>query len=407
MMKSGKLTSGAGAAPVLALILLGAAAPVVATPQAAGLKRGDVFEVGGRRAIVTRLDTLPYVENGYTKRFRFDAHDNPKLKDLRERFRLDEVVAPGKDEFDRQVLLLDWVHNRFKKFGRPTSPARGALDVLEANDAGHTFFCAHYADVFVSAAASLGWVDRLLALRRPDNVGEGSTEHSSTEIWSNQHGKWVMFDPTFAMYVEKDGLPLNAFELRQEWFYREGRDLVFVIGKDRTRHRRSDMPVLRHRFPGFGDLSLDPSAVNVYAFIGYVPNTNLMDGGPDYAKMFITQDKLCEGTKWHNRAVPADPANEPYFPVGQAAMTLAAEGEKLNVRLKTLTPNFKTYLARTDGGEWKPAGDAFPWAVHEGKNLLEVKTLNQFGVAGPVSTAEVEVLAKEGSARRKGEAGKK
>ena len=165
--------------------------------------------------MASRVDALPYVESDYTRRFKFESFDNPKLKTLRETYRLDEVVAPGKDEFDRQLLLLDWVNHRFRKFGKPSSPARGALDILEANDAGHAFFCAHYADVFVSAAASLGWVDRALALRRPDHVGQGSTEHSSTEIWSNQHRKWVMLDPTFAMHVEKDGVPLNAFEIRR------------------------------------------------------------------------------------------------------------------------------------------------------------------------------------------------
>ena len=337
-----------------------------------------------------RLHTLPYVESDYTKRFKFDSYDNPKLKQLREQFHLDEVVAGGKDEFDRQLLLLDWVHNRFKKFGRPSCDARGALDILKAIDQGHTFFCAHYADVMVSAAASLGWIDRPLALRRPDNIGQGSTEHSSTEIWSNQHRKWIMLDPTFAMYAEKDGVPLNAFELRQEWFYNDGKDLFFIIGKDKKRYRKSDMPVLRHRFPGFGDLSLDPSALNPYAFIGYIPNNNLMDGGPDYAKMFITQDKLCETTKWHKRTVPANPATDPYFPMGQAALSLVPDGNALRVTIKTFTPNFKTYLARIDAGEWKPVPDQFNWKPHPGANRLQVKTLNQFGVEGPISTAELE-----------------
>ncbi|MBM3334084.1 hypothetical protein FJY63_05430 [Candidatus Sumerlaeota bacterium] len=412
-------------------------APTSSAPSTSpSLKQGDVFSLGGRRCVLTRLDTLPYVESDYTKRFQFDTYDNPKLKALREKYRLDDVVASGKDEFDRQVLLLDWVNHRFKKFGRPTSDARGALAILEANDAGHTFFCSHYAAVFVSAAASMGWVDRSLALRRPDSMGQGSTEHSSTEIWSNQYRKWVMFDPLFAMYVEKDGVPLNAFELRQEWFYRDGRDLMFVLDKDRKRYRKADLPVFRSRHAGFGDLSLDPSALNVYAFIGYVPNTNLMDAGPDYARMFITQDRLCEGTRWHKRVVPADPATDPYFPIGQAAMEirgLDSNSRSLGIRflspnfpnfhvaLKTLTPNFKTYMARIDGGEWKPVSDTFAWETQEirgpeirglspGSNLpglspnfpkgltrnfhrLEVKTVNQFGVSGPVSTAEVEVVA--------------
>ena len=391
------------------------------TPSApstsSSLKKGDAFSLGGRRCVLAKLDTLPYVESDYTKRFKFDAYDNPKLKALREKYGLDDVVSGGKDEFDRQVLLLDWVNHRFKKFGRPTSDARGALAILEAIEAGHTFFCSHYADVFVSAAASLGWVDRSLALRRPDSVGQGSTEHSSTEIWSNQHRKWVMFDPLFAMYVEKSppshdggysrGVPLNAFELRQKWFYRDARDLVFVLDKERKRYRKSDLPIFRSRHAGFGDLSLDPSALIVYAFIGYIPNTNLMDAGPDYGRMFITKDRLCEGTKWHTRVAPADPATDPYFPIGQATLSLVPDGAGLRIALKTLTPNFKTYMARTDGGEWKPVGDAFTWTPlarsrsdsngpppYVGGYRLEVKTVNQFGVDGPVSTAEVETDAK-------------
>src|SRR5687767_14582957 len=78
------------------------------------LVEGDRVVIDGRRLVVRTLDTLPYVESDYTKRFTFDVHDNPKLKELRERYRLDEVVAPGRDEFERQVLLLDWVHNQFK-----------------------------------------------------------------------------------------------------------------------------------------------------------------------------------------------------------------------------------------------------------------------------------------------------
>jgi hypothetical protein len=303
------------------------------------------------------------------------------------------VVAPGRDEFDRQVLLLDWVNHRFRKFGKPSSPARGALDILEANDAGNSFFCAHYADVFVSAAASMGWVDRPLALRRPDHVGEGSTEHSSTEIWSNQHRKWVMLDPTFAMYVEKDGVPLNAWEVREEWFRRDGRDITFVLDKERRRYRKADMPVFRGRYEGFGDLVLDGGALNPYGFIGYVPGTDLMDAGFDYGRMFITQDGLCAGTKWHKRDVPANPSTDPYFPINQAALALAPEAGGLRVTVRTMTPNFKTYLARQDGAEWAPAGDAINWRVHEGVNKLEVKVVNRFGVEGPASVVEVKSTA--------------
>ena len=57
---------------------------------------------------------------------------------------------------------------------------------------------------------------------------------------------------------------------------------------------------------------------------------------------------------------------------GQAAIYMLGaplvDGAGIRVGLKTLTPNFKTYLARVDGGEWKPAGDVITWTPHAGKN---------------------------------------
>ena len=121
-----------------------------------------------------------------------------------------------------------------------------------------------------------------------------------------------MLDPTFAMYVEKDGVPLSAFEFRQEWFYHDGKDLVFVLDKDRkryqqVRHSGLPQPLRRLRRPR-ARRGRDSTCTR---FIGYVPNTNLMNAGPDYGGMFITQDKLCDGTKWHKRTVPADPRTTP------------------------------------------------------------------------------------------------
>src|SRR3977135_966715 len=86
--------------------------------QDAELKEGSIVDLAGAKADVTKLETLPVVDDDYTKRFKFDSFDNPKLRELRERYKLDAVVAPGKDEFDKQVILNDWTHNQFKKFGK-------------------------------------------------------------------------------------------------------------------------------------------------------------------------------------------------------------------------------------------------------------------------------------------------
>lgn len=365
------------------------------------LDSGSEALIGGHRVVVKQVDMLPLVENEYSRRFRFDKYENSKLKQLREQEKLDEVVAAGKDEFEKQVLLLDWTYRRFKKFGRPTSEARGALDILKAIDEGHTFYCSHYGDVLVSAAASMGWVDRMLSLRLGNyqtNPGErASDEHTITEIWSNQYGKWVMFDPTYALYVEKDGVPQSAWEVRQEWFGNGGAELHFVIGAERKKYKRSDLPIFRAAHPGFGRLQLASSTLDKLALIGYVPNTDLMDGGQDWEKMFITRDELGEGVKWHNRDNPKEPGKEPYFPLNQASLTVkpsvaAGAGVVLDVEAKTLTPNFLMWRYRLDGGEWVD-GELKQWKLKPGENKLEMRAVNKFGVEGPVSTVRLETSA--------------
>ncbi|MBM3878981.1 MAG: transglutaminase domain-containing protein [Verrucomicrobia bacterium] len=377
-----------------AISLLVLTVAVLAQIDAAPLKEGATFEMARGAATVTKLDALPFVESEYTQRFRFDSADNPKLRELRQRYQLDAVVAPGRDEFDRQVLLLDWVHGRFKRFGRPTVEAKGAIEILEGIENGAAFFCTQYAQLFVSAAASLGWVDRPLALRRhQDKPGGGSTEHSTTEIWSNQYRKWIMMDPTAKMFIEKDGVPLNAYEIRQEWFYRDGRDLVFVVGKERKKHRKADLPIFLGRFAGFGDLTVPVDELDKYGFTAYIPNTDTMDTGFDYGRMVIVKDRLCEGTRWHTRPMPAHPETDLYFPIGQAAVSLAPEHDQLRVTLRTLTPNFKEYRVRRDGGPWTSTGDTLHWGLRPGINRLEAKTVNAFGVEGPVSTVEITQAA--------------
>lgn len=193
------------------------------------------------------------------------------------------------------------------------------------------------------------------------------------------------------MTIETNGVPLNAWEIRQEWFYRNGTNLTFVVGKDRKRYRKANLPIVLGKFPNFGELTVEPDELDKYGFIGYIPNTDLMDSGYDYAKMFITKDSLCDGTSWHVRTLPADPARDPYFPIGQAALELVARNGSLGVNLRTLTPNFARFELRIDRGGWAETEGNFTWDLHPGRNRLEARTVNQFGVKGPVSTAEVDV----------------
>ena len=77
---------------------------------------------------------------------------------------------------------------------------------------------------------------------------------------------------------------------------------------------------------------------------------------------------------------------------GAAALSLFAEGATLRVELKTMTPNFQRFEVRLDGAGWKPSEENFVWNLHRGRNRMEARSVNKFGVRGPVSIAELEVL---------------
>jgi len=88
---------------------------------------------------------------------------------------------------------------------------------------------------------------------------------------------------------------------------------------------------------------------------------------------------------------PGIDPGELYYPLNQAALALVPDGDGVQVTVGTMTPNFKEFRARIDGGEWKASEPRFNWPLHAGKNRLEVVSVNQFGVSGPPSTVTLEV----------------
>jgi hypothetical protein len=70
---------------------------------------------------------------------------------------------------------------------------------------------------------------------------------------------------------------------------------------------------------------------------------------------------------------------------------VVAQVETLSFVESDHTPNLKHFEMRLDDGAWKTAEPMFSWNLHPGENKLEARTINQFGVAGPVSIARISV----------------
>jgi hypothetical protein len=139
------------------------------------------------------------------------------------------------------------------------------------------------------------------------------------------------------------------------------------------------------------DSNKAPLSVGRYYAVCYLPNGDLMDSPPDWGKMIVIKDDISEANpKFHTRKSPANPAVDQYFPVNQATVSLAPEGKDLRVSLRTLTPSFKEFQVSIDGGAWQSTGDGqkVAWKLHPGSNKLQARSVNKFGVEGPVSTVE-------------------
>jgi hypothetical protein len=213
-------------------------------------------------------------------------------------------------------------------------------------------------------------------------TGKGAPEHSAAEVWSNQYCKWIFFDPLYGSHFERNGHPLNAWEIRQEWFYGDRNKLSIVLGSPAKVYQYNQLPIPIKEQPGYGLLAYGPHTIDKFALIGYCPGNNVIDKGSlDYTNMFISTDTLASSIKWHKRIHPEDPFKDSYFPLNQADLKFTPTAEGLKVDVKTNTPNFANYRYRMNGGKWM-TGEPGIWKLKKGINSLEVRPLNTFGIEG-------------------------
>jgi hypothetical protein len=148
---------------------------------------------------------------------------SPRLKLLREKYHLDKVIAPGKTEMEQLMLLRYWVRNQCHR-GWASHPALwippwDALLILESRDRSDCLvMCTHFSCIFTQCCLALGWNARHCIL----------DHHCVSEVWVEQHRKWVMMDTgnsaeraDVGLHFERGGLPLSARELHL--LYRSGK----------------------------------------------------------------------------------------------------------------------------------------------------------------------------------------
>jgi hypothetical protein len=242
-------------------------------------------------------------------------------------------------------------------------------------------------------------------------AGEAISGHEVNEYWSNEYGKWVMMDPQRdESFVDARTLvPCGMLELHRELLetYFPGREIDYG-----PKDYPEELPgTLTRMWKGLDPApEAEPYIVRAkWGCLHWMPRNNF------YAHRY--PEPLAQGRcawcwegywSWSDAQTPPQPNYTRYtsrradieWTINRVRWALAAASEPgaaagaepgtVEVLLATVTPDFDTFLASADGGQWQPCGEKFAWRLHSGRNRLEMRTRTRAGILGLPSAVEVK-----------------
>ena len=348
---------------------------------------GSEFKLNGEtRLICLGLDNDKVIRSRYP--FFYEKYENSDLQRLRKLYRLDEVIASGQNEFEKILLLNEWLVEHVP-FGSPPPIRPQALHVLNYGLTGQTFFCTYLSFTLMQMYSSVGFTARKIT-----TVG-----HGTLDVWSNYWRKWMQIDPSHNSYFRLRGtaVPLNSNEIRREFWRNGGVDMEMVTGTEQTAGRVT----LQKRDKD----GLFSNRQDAYSWIAYKTRNNFFEVPFSYWNFLylMIEDEYNIDKEWTNLntgqidkrqllSIRTNRTEDIFWTLNQAYIHLYENGNKgLKVQLETVTPNFETFEIAVDNGKWQKSGPVFNWELHPGQNFLKARSLNKFGVHGHVHKVVLSV----------------
>jgi hypothetical protein len=350
------------------------------------IESDGTYEISGRsNELLSRFDL--------NELFEFESLDHPKLKQLREQYKLDEVVKGCTTDLQRMEKLAVWSSQQWTKGHlKEAYPPWDALEILKKHADGTPVggFCQQYNLVFLQACQSFGMVGRCVSISSGDHGLKIRSGHEVVEIWSNDLNKWIYVDGQAAWYFvdQESREPLNLLELRERQLaHFQGRPFrpaeVVVLGKS------------PYEWKGFGDFP-------AFAELRMIPHTKFLDG--DWP---LPVNQGMRGWFWTGFRVLTDdqyPASILYpsrihraadwnFPLHQCEIRLQRTDKpgRLQVYLLSGMPSFNHYLVQTgDMKERMVKEQKLEWPLQPGENRIQVRAVSKLLVHGPPSWITVK-----------------
>ena len=175
--------------------------------------------------------------------FAFDSPAHPKLVQLREEYKLDEMVKDAATDLERACILKEWVAGALK-FGTPAPIVFkdwSAVALLERAKNNEPVWCGQAAMVFQQACMAAGIPARFIEVGVPNNPAC----HFTTEVYLREHNKWAVLDatPMINVYYTVDDVPQSALEMHRH-VVRDEMATVVEVRPDRSQPARRGMAYL-------------------------------------------------------------------------------------------------------------------------------------------------------------------
>ncbi len=339
--------------------------------------RDDFFEkVKTDDYLSSHLKIIKYDnKNIVTNNMEFDyqSFDETKLKFLREKYGLEDVVKEGESEFQKQLILKNWVRQRWS-IGEPNNVSYNfnALDILERAQKGEKFFCSEYATTYVQALAALGMTARYVGLFKG---------HVVVEVWSNEFDKWIVMEPSFNIHYEFSGVPLNALELHNAWVNNNWENIKVIKGDFQS---TTEGIIDNHQFKlidyyeNFYIRMRNDWFSNIYPH--WYPKANSIMNGIEWQDKF-TKNNILVARETNRKEDLYWTLNHVYLKL--INYDILEDKVILKFRMDTVTPNFDKFLIKINEKEIiNTVQSNFDWELHKGVNTLETASVNKFGIEG-------------------------
>ena len=327
--------------------------------------------------------------------FTYQDMTHLKVRKLRERIGIDDMIADTDSELELIRIISDWANGQWGHMRPLPFPSWDAHEILDRVEAGDSFFCTYKAVLFVQACNAAGLTARILGINR-----KHGSAHTVTEVYSNEFRKWMLVDPWINCYFERDNAPLSARDLHDSMDDLDG--IFLVIGprgygqeaKNYSIGAIDSMPGANKKIPckaeKHSDMYYDIRIVLRNDHMVHPQETENLMTDDGFMIPYNPRGNVWWGPqlKWTDDSTPPSITCENTgeitdfeWPLNEVKVDLkkvSVPGAPLVLRAEfsTHTPSFSHYRLLVDGTEVPLDGDTFSWKLREGRNTLEIASFN-------------------------------